>query len=253
MHTLKDIVDYLNELLDPNCMQDFGPNGLQVEGTKNNITKICTAVSASLETINSAIDQKAQVLLVHHGIFWNKDSYVITGVKKEKIKLLLDNGISLLAYHLPLDCNPQFGNNFKAAKDLGWKNLKGFGQLVSDHRVGVQGKFDKISIEEFKLKLEKYYNHEAHSALGGKTHVESAALISGGAHREIHEAIKAEVDCFITGSFDEPIWHIANEEKINFFAMGHSNSEEIGPKAIGKHLSEKFKIEHKFLNLPNPF
>lgn len=253
MTTLHDIIDCLNQELKVPKIDDFGPNGLQVEGSIEPITKIVTAVSTSLKTIEAAIVEKAQVLIVHHGLLWEKDSLCITGIKKDKIKLLLEHQISLLAYHLPLDCHQTLGNNWKAAMDLGWKDLKPFGPKQGEISLGVQGTFPSQSIEEFQKKLETYYGQSAHIAFGGKTNVSSAALISGGAHREIHRAVEAKVDCYITGSFDEPIWDIAHEEKINFLALGHYNTEQVGPKALGNYLENKFGLSHIFLHIPNPF
>lgn len=253
MIALKELVSYLDDALEVSTIHDFCPNGLQVEGGQNEVTQIATAVSASLQTLEKAIELKPQVLIVHHGIFWNKDSYRILGTKREKIKLLLDHGISLLGYHLPLDCHKEWGNNWTAAKEMGWKNLKGFGPKYGEAHLGVMGQVEPISRQDFQKKLEEYYNHSATFALGGPEKIEAIALISGGGYKEIDRAVKANADAFITGSFDEPIWHIAHEEKINFFALGHSHTEKIGPKALGKHLEEKFSLKHQFLDIENPF
>ena len=248
MTTLDKLSSFLNTELDIDDIKDFCPNGLQVEG-KSSVKKIAFAVSASLETIEIAVEENVDALIVHHGIFWDKDPMPIVGTKKKKIELLLKNKISLLGYHLPLDSHQKVGNNFHAAKELGFSNLKPFGP----NDIGVQGTFNPINIQAFQKSLENYYNHPAHTALGGKKEVHSAALISGGAHREIMNAVKAGVDCFITGSFDEPIWHIAFEEKINFFAMGHSNTETVGPKALMQLVKKKFSIDALFIDVPNPF
>ena len=112
MAKLQKIIEHLNEILNINDIHDFCPNGLQVEGPLQEITQVTTAVSASLETLKQAVTQQAQLLIVHHGIFWNKDPYPIVGIKKEKIKLLLDHEISLLAYHLPLGLPPRFWEQF---------------------------------------------------------------------------------------------------------------------------------------------
>ncbi len=252
MISLSELVNYLYTLLNCSTINDFCPNGLQVQGV-DSVQKIASAVSGSEATIKAAIDMEAGALLVHHGMFWNKDSFRILGVKKRKLELLFDNNIALLAYHLPLDCHQQYGNNWCAAKEMGWQNLEPFGERLGNSYLGVKGTFKAMPVDDFTKKLEEYYQHPAYTALGGKSTVSSAALISGGAHREITDAIKAKVDCFITGSFDEPIWHIAHEEKIHFFAMGHSNTEKIGPRALGDHLSKQFNIEHTFIDIPNPF
>ena len=251
MITLQELCRYLTELLEPNRYADGCPNGLQVEG-KSEIKKIATGVSASLATIEAAVEAGADTLIVHHGLFWNKDSYIIEGTKKKKLELLLRNGISLIAYHLPLDAHHQFGNNWKAAKDLGWQDLEPFGNFGGVY-IGVKGKFEPCSRESFTKQLEEYYQHPAHVAFGGKEVVTNASLISGGAYRSLLEAAAAGIDCFITGNFDEPAWHYAMEEGINFFAMGHSNTERIGPMSLGKHLEQKFDLPVCFIDLHNPF
>jgi len=253
MPHLFELIKYLDEQLDVSSITDYCPNGLQVEGGREDVSHIVTAVSASLETLQKAVEMKPEVLIVHHGLFWKRDSYRIQGIKREKIKLLLDHGITLLAYHLPLDCHHEWGNNWKAANEMGWKNIQGFGPKCSDHHLGVMGEFNDMPVKEFQKMLEDYYQHSANIALGGSKTIKRAALISGGAHKEIETAAKDKLDAFVTGSFDEPIWHVAHEEKINFFAMGHSNTEKVGPRALGEHLAGKFNIKHDFLDVNNPF
>lgn len=251
MIALQELLRYLSELFLTPPVTDYCPNGLHVQG-REEVSCLATAVTASLATIQAAVDAGVDALLVHHGLFWNGDSYVIAGRKHDKIKLLLENDISLLAYHLPLDLHQQFGNNWKAARDLGWTDLQPFGKF-NNVPIGVKGTLPPLSREAFRQRLELYYQHPAHCALGGKETVQTAALISGGAHKNIQEAALEKVDCFITGSFDEPIWHQAFEEQINFFALGHSATERIGPQAIGQHLQQRFGLEYRFIDLPNPF
>ena len=251
MITLQDLSYYLQQLLSPENFIDYGPNGIQVEG-KCEIRRIAFAVSASLATIEEAVKLKADALIVHHGIFWNKDTYIVVGTKKDKLERLLKEGISLIAYHLPLDAHQKIGNNWKAAFDLGLEGLHPF-YLVGKTALGVKGKMSPISVEAFQKKLEVYYEHPAHTALGGKREVQSAAIISGGAHRYIDQAADERVDCYITGSFDEPTWDIAHERKINFFALGHYSTEKIGISALMSHLYKQFSISCEFIDLFNPF
>ncbi len=251
MITLQELCLYLEGLMQASTFSDYCVNGLQVEGSPK-VAKIATAVSASLSTIESAVEAGVDVLIVHHGLFWSRESPVIKGIKREKIQLLLDNNISLLAYHLPLDAHELYGNNWTAAHQLGWQNLQPFG-LFEGKLIGVKGTFPEQPRQEFLESLESYYSHPAHTALGGKEFVKSAALISGGAHKSIVEAASAEIDCFVTGSFDEPIWHQAFEEKINFFALGHSNTEEVGPRALAQHLEDYYNLPTAFLQVENPF
>lgn len=251
MITLQDLSQYLQQLLSPQDFADFGPNGIQVEG-KSEIKRIAFAVSSSLATIQEAEKRGADALIVHHGIFWDKNPLVVTGRKKEKLYHLLRSGISLIAYHLPLDAHNQLGNNWKAAMDLGMTDLDPF-YPIGKIPIGVKGKMAPISIAAFQKKLETYYGHTAHVALGGKSEVRSAAIISGGAHRQIEEAADEGVDCYITGSFDEPVWDIAHERKINFFALGHYATERVGIYALMADLHKQFQIPCEFIDLFNPF
>jgi dinuclear metal center YbgI/SA1388 family protein len=251
MITLQELCAYLDRLLQPTPVSDYCFNGMQVEGKKQ-IRKLATGVSANLATIQAAAAWGADALLVHHGMFWNQDSHRILGTKKEKLDILFKNDISLLAYHLPLDIHQELGNNWKAALDMGWSDLQPF-CLYQGAFLGVKGRFKRQSREDFQKKLEDYYQHSAHAALGGKKEVETAGLISGGSYKFITQAINDQLDCFIAGNFDEPVWNQAFEEKINFYAMGHSATEKIGPKALGEHLCREFKLDYRFIDIYNPF
>ncbi len=248
---LKQLIAHLDILLQPSLISDSCPNGLQVQGAPG-IGHIGTAVSASLETIQRAVDLGVQTLIVHHGLFWTGDNFEIVGSKREKLSLLLLNNISLLAYHLPLDLHKQYGNNWRAAQEMGWTELEPFG-MYRGIPIGVRGTFSSCSVKDFQWKLEEYYEHPATCALGGNQIISSAALVSGGAYKSLQEAAAADVDCFITGNFDEPAWHQAFEEKINFFAMGHSATERIGPRALGEHLQDHFQVKTTFIDVSNPF
>jgi len=250
----EELHDYLTRLFNVALFPDFCENGCQVEGVEE-IHSIAVAVSASLKVIEAAAAAQVQALLVHHGLFWNRDSYSVVGVKQAKLKLLLTHGISLFAYHLPLDAHREYGNNWKAAQDLGWKELEPFGagENKKAEKIGVKGRFSPMPFALFREQLEQYYAHPSYVAAGGQERVQSAALVSGGAHKWLIEAAGEKVDCFVTGSFDEPIWHQAFEEKINFLALGHAATEEVGPKALGEHLQKKFNLSCRFIREENPF
>ncbi len=251
MITLQEFCQQLNALLKPELFSDLCPNGLQVEG-KQEIKQVATAVSASLETIQLAVKAGVDALVVHHGIFWQGDSPVVQGVRKQKLQLLLDHGISLLGYHIPLDANPEVGNNYKAARDLNWNALEPFGNFKGS-LIGVKGTVAHIPVEQFKQQLEHYYEHVAYHTPAGKPTITKAALLSGGAHWSIKEAIAQGIDAFITGSFDEPIWNLAMEEGIHFFALGHAATERIGPKALKDYVSSTLNLPTIFLDTHNPF
>lgn len=248
---LKTISSYLENLLHPNDFQDVAINGLQVEG-KPQILTIATAVTASLHVIREAVRLHADLLLVHHGLFLKGRDVTIQNTLKEKLKLLFSHDTSLFGYHLPLDAHQEFGNNWSVAKALGWSDIQPFGEY-NGMMVGVKGVFPRMSRDAFQAILEDFYGHPAHVAFGGKEEVASCALVSGGAHKLVLDAAKEKVDCFITGSFDEPVWHTAFEEKINFMAFGHAATEKIGVQRLGEHLMHKFHLSHTFIDEPNPF
>lgn len=251
MVSLKNLREFLNQLLPQEGLTDYCPNGLQVEG-KESIKVIATAVTASQAAIKAAAERHVDALIVHHGLFWQRDSYVIEGSKKIKLHTLFQHEISLFAYHLPLDKHPFLGNNWKAANDLGWEDLQPFA-FIKGVPIGVKGKIPPTKREEVQSKLENYYQHAAVCALGGPEWIETLALVSGGAHQSILEAADQKIDAFITGSFDEPVWHHAFEEKVNFFALGHAATERIGPLALAKYLEKELGLPCHFLDLPNPF
>lgn len=246
MITLQDLCTYTDELLDEAANRDYCPNGLQVEG-RQEITSIATAVSASLETIEKAKELRVDALFVHHGLFWKNIETRLCGPLKSKVQTLLAGEISLFGYHLPLDHHKEIGNNWRAAKELGWERLEEFDSI------GVSGTIAPLSPAEFALQLEGFYNHKAHHAPGSAKTIERVALISGGSHWSLKEAIAGEFDAFITGSFDEPMWQMARESKTHFFALGHSATEEIGVRSLGEHLAEKFDLKATFIKVDNPF
>jgi putative NIF3 family GTP cyclohydrolase 1 type 2 len=171
-------------------------------------------------------------------------------VKKRRLEILFRHDISLFGFHLPMDAQQEIGNNWCAARELGWTNLQPFG-LMNGTPIGVKGTFAAKSRDVFCKELEKYYAHSATIAYGGPEKVESAALISGGAYKSLSDAAREGIDCFVTGNFDEPAWHAAMEEGVNFFAMGHAATEKVGPRALAEKLS--VLVPTQFIDVENPF
>ncbi len=162
-YTAHTLTETLDELLDPTGMPDVCPNGLQVENS-GAITNAATAVSASIEAIETAIALGANALIVHHGILLNKESRVITNSTYSKVKLLIENNCALLCYHLPLDSH-ELGNNWQAAQQLGWQNLQPFG-LYNNIAIGVRGTFESTSAQALQKTLEDFYSNKANVVLG---------------------------------------------------------------------------------------
>lgn len=248
---LKEFVAALDAFLRVSEFADSCPNGLQVEG-KTQIHKVGFAVSASAAAIKEAKARCVDALIVHHGLFWNKDPYPLVGMKRDRIASLIKQDISLIAYHLPLDAHLEVGNNWRAAHDLGWQELQPFAEY-GKHKIGVKGVFSGIEVSEFQKKIETYYGHVAHAALASKSVVTSAALVSGGAHRLLEEAAHEGVDCFITGSFDEMNWEMAKELNVHFFALGHFATERIGILALMQHVQKRWNLSCEWIDLINPF
>ncbi|NGX58106.1 MAG: hypothetical protein K940chlam3_01007 [Chlamydiae bacterium] len=251
MITLQEIYQYLDQLLSSSEFDDYCPNGLQVEGGQK-VKKIGTAVSASLETIEKAVKEGVDCLVVHHGMFWKNDPFPIVGSKKKKIDLLIKNNISLIAYHLPLDAHQEYGNNWKVARDLNWRALEPFGNFQGKP-IGVRGVIESSDREQLMSQMSEYYDHPCQEVFGGPQEIQTIALVSGGAHGSLLEAAQLGVDCFVTGTVDEPVWSWAHEEGINFMAFGHSATERVGPRALCEHFKEIFQIPSVFLDVYNPF
>lgn len=242
-----ELEQVLNELFTPSLFSDYCPNGLQFEG-KSACRKIATAVSADLETIEKALSLKVDALITHHGLFWNRDPYPVVGYRKERLKKLMEHDLSLFSYHLPLDAHVEVGNNWKAAQELGWEKCAPF-----YHDIGVKGEIKESSLEPLVSELENFYGQKAIIAPGGPDKFRRIALVSGGAYKEIPRAAQEGVECFISGSFDEPAWSLAHECGVHFIAMGHTATEKVGPKALCEWIKQNLSVEACFIDSKNPF
>ena len=247
----KVFCEYIAALLEVGAFEDSCLNGLQVQGN-DEIKKIATAVSPTLHVIRQAKEYKADALITHHGLFLKGETVPITGTLREKLHLLLASGISLLAYHLPLDAHRTLGNNWAVARSLGWQDLQPFGAYKGVY-FGVRGTMPPCTIAELAGTLERFYGQPPRVALGGPKSVTTCAILSGGAHKWIDEAADVPVDCFVTGTADEPTWPIAFERGIHLLAYGHAATEKIGVKLLGEQLATHFHLEQHFIDEPNPF
>lgn len=237
------IVKDLNKLLQIDLIPE--QNGLQVEGTEK-INKIIFGVSANMALFEAAVREKAQMLIVHHGLFWGHEQK-ITGVFGKRIKFLIKNNLNLVAYHLPLDKHPVLGNNAGLSKTLGLKNLKPFG-TYKDLKIGFKGTLAK------EKSFESIFKTLGGEGLNlGPKNIKTVALVSGGAHDMLEEAIQEKCDLYICGSRDEYVQELAREGKINFIAMGHYNSEKLGVLALKNYIDKKYKVSTKFIDIKNPF
>lgn len=235
---------YLSEYLSASSFSDYCPNGLQIEG-RPDISKIVTGVSANQDLIERAIDEQADALLVHHGFFWKNESAVITGIKKNRIKALLDNNINLFAYHLPLDAHPVVGNNIQLALRFNIQNP----QPIGDTLVW-QGEVDAPLHEVAQSVMN--VTSRAPLVFGAEDKkINKIAWCSGGAQSYIEHAINIGADCFITGEVSEQIPAICQENDITFISAGHHATERYGVQALGQHLSQEFELAHQYIDIDN--
>jgi len=242
------LINYLNELMRPETFEDYMPNGLQVEGA-GEIKRILFSPSVSRNVIQEAIKNKCDTVFVHHGFFFKGLPVVFTGVYREKIKLLIENNMNLIAYHLPLDFLPLYGNNEPVAQQLGLQNIHPF------ENIGYKGEFpEALSVAKYHEILFQIYKTKGIQIFSdADKKIKSVAVVSGGAQDYFQKAINAQCDAFITGESSEWVYHMALESGVHFSAMGHYKSETIGVDLLSRHLQMKFELETILYLEENPF
>jgi dinuclear metal center YbgI/SA1388 family protein len=252
MALLAEMLAELDRLLEPEAFADYCPNGLQVQG-RDQVTHVATGVSASLELFERAIDTGAQLIVTHHGLFWQGDDPRIVGALRDRLRVLLDADVSLASYHLPLDAHLTVGNSALIAAGLGLGDPRPFGRHAG-RDVGVRASYpgDGIAIEELVARVTELTAREPLAFLGGPPRVRGVGIVSGGGARSVHEAIEAGLDAFITGEPAEWASAIARERRIHFIAAGHHATETFGVRALGQHLATRFDLEHTDVLVENP-
>ncbi|HEX8159868.1 MAG TPA: Nif3-like dinuclear metal center hexameric protein [Solirubrobacteraceae bacterium] len=249
---LLNMLNYLDELLSPASFSDYGPNGLQVPGP-DRIHTVVTGVSASAELFERAAEHDADLVLVHHGIFWNRAPLALTPSSKRRLQLLFDNDMALAAYHLPLDGHPEVGNNALIAEALGCTERQPFA-IHKGMSIGVAGRFagDGIGAGELVARVRELTDREPLAFLSGPERVRRVGIVSGAGADYLADAVMAGHDAFITGEPAERVMTQAQEEHIHFLAAGHYATETFGVRRLGDLLAERFEIRHEFIGIPNP-
>ena len=241
----------LNEKLSSHLINDYAPNGLQVEG-KPEVKKIITGVTASQALIDYAVAQKADALIVHHGYFWKSENPCIRGMKGRRIKALLVNDINLYAYHLPLDVHPELGNNAQLAQLLGIENLQPLEQ--GSFSIPVWGTLkEPLSAEKFAQRIEQTLARKPLICTENGPHfIRKVGICTGGGQGYIDLAAAQGCDAFITGEVSEQTIHSAREQGVHFFSSGHHATERYGVKALGEWLANEYGFEVEFKDMDNP-
>ncbi|WP_432697970.1 Nif3-like dinuclear metal center hexameric protein [Marinobacterium sp. YM272] len=245
------LVEYCDQVLQTDKFRDYCPNGLQVEG-RPQVKRILTGVTACQALLDEAVAWEADLVLVHHGYFWKGEPGPVTGIKRKRLKTLLSADINLLAYHLPLDAHPEYGNNARLGRLLGIEIQSGLepGNPLS---VGNLGVLDKpLTLDEMAARIEKVLGRTPQTISGGQRPIHHIAWCTGSADRMVEQAQALGADAFLTGEISEPVVHFAREAGIHYIAAGHHATERYGVQALGEHLARHFGLEHRFVDIDNP-
>jgi len=249
----REILEFVDELLGQHTLPDFAPNGLQVPGP-DEIERVATGVSAHGPLIDAAVQAGADLLLVHHGLFWKGQPLQITPIMYRRLRPLIEHRIGLAAYHLPLDAHPAHGNNALLANALRVEQQAPFGAYETG-QLGIQGVFaGAISAAELSERVR--------TATGGREplvicpdperEIRSIGIVSGAASDYMLEAIELGLDAFLTGEPSERAFGFAHDGPITYIAAGHHATETFGVRRLGDLLSQHFGIEHIALDIDNP-
>lgn len=248
MININELLHYTQQLLEVERFKDYCPNGMQVEG-KTEIRKIVTGVTASMALLDAAQKAGADLIIVHHGYFWRNEDARVVGIKRNRLAFLLKNDLNLLAYHLPLDAHPVYGNNVQLGKVLGI-TPEGF---AGDLSIVAYGNLAQpMRLAAFASHIETQLNRTP-LVIGdpGKL-VQKIAWCTGAAQSYIDTAIALSADVFISGEVSEQTTHQAIESGVSYISAGHHVTERYGIKALGEHLAEKFNVSHEFIDINNP-
>ncbi|MFY9487749.1 MAG: Nif3-like dinuclear metal center hexameric protein [Solirubrobacterales bacterium] len=246
-----EILRFLDRLLQPAAFSDYCPNGLQVPGDRE-VARVVTGVSATLDLFTAARERQADLILVHHGIFWNGNPEALSATQAARIKLLLTHDINLVAYHLPLDAHAEVGNNSLLGAALGLTPAAPFGEHKGDMVGWICEAPEPIDSATLRTRIESATDRRPLFFDHGPTDIKRVGIISGAAAGHLQEAIDSGCDAFITGEPAEPVMADSKEAGIHFAAAGHYATETFGVRRLGELLAEKFGVSHEFLQISNP-
>lgn len=249
--TRQQLLAACNTLLQPQRFKDYGPNGLQVEG-REQVALVVSGVTASLALIDAAIELQADAIFVHHGLFWRGQDGSVTGWMKQRLQRLLQHDINLLAYHLPLDAHPEWGNNAQLAQRFGFQVLGSFGEqdlgLLGEPQAGQPF----AQAQDVAQLMQQVLGRAPVCVEGDGRPIRRLAWCSGGAQSYFEAAIAAGADAFITGEISEPQAHLARETGVAFLACGHHATERFGAPAVAQQVASQLGISHRFIDIDNP-
>ena len=245
--SIPEAIRFLDELLDPGAFEDYGPNGLQVPGG-DRLTKVVTGVSAQRELIERAVALEAELIVVHHGLFWDFLPTGLTPTLAERVRPLFKHDVALAGYHLPLDAHPEVGNNALLAGLLGCERHEAFA------RIGRVGEFadEGVAASDLFARVEAVTRRAPLVFDAGPERVRRIGIVSGAAAKLLPQAVAMGLDAFLTGEPAEHVMADAREAGIHFIAAGHYATETFGVRRLGELLAEHYDILHQFVDIPNP-
>ncbi|MBI3967980.1 MAG: Nif3-like dinuclear metal center hexameric protein [Chloroflexi bacterium] len=246
-----EIVAFLDEYLQARGARDYCHNGLQVPGARQ-VVHVVTAVSSSVEVFERAALTGAQLVLVHHGLFWNNQPRYLTQIVRDRLAALIRSDLSLVAYHLPLDRHPEVGNNVQLIWRLGFE-VAGidYGQHEGGAIGAVGQSAEGVDFAELVARVASLTGQRPFVVAAGPQRVHSLGVVSGGGASTIQEAIDRGLDVHLTGEPSEPAQELAREGGVSFIAAGHYNSEKYGVMMLGELLARRFDLTVEFIDVPN--
>ncbi|MDI3514222.1 MAG: hypothetical protein PWP40_1451 [Rhodocyclaceae bacterium] len=246
---LIELRNHLDTLLDAQRLKDYCPNGLQVEG-RPEVSRVLCGVTASQALLDRAAARGHDAVFVHHGLFWKGEDGRVTGFRRQRLRTLLVNDISLFAYHLPLDVHPELGNNAQLGRRMGWQGEGRF----ADQDLGWVGRPAEPgqSAESVACALAQTLGRAPLLVGDGRRAVRRVAWCTGGAQGYFEQAILAGADLYVSGEISEQTVHLARESGVPYIAAGHHATERYGAQAIAAYLTDELGLEAEFVDLDNP-
>lgn len=265
-----DLELWLNDFLSAQSVQDYAPNGLQIEGTER-IERVATAVSVTQEVIDAAVEAGAHALVVHHGLFWKNENPVLRRYRRRRVRSILEAELNLFAYHLPLDLHPRISHNRLILEGVGASRVltpeeyirellpggkpgEGTGEWPEQvSRFGLAGLFDPpVPVAELVGRVDRFLGGKADSFRFGHDPVSRLFVVSGGGRNELDRVLPLGVDAYLTGEAREATPSVAREAGITYIYGGHYRTERPGIIRLGEEIARAFPVEARFLDVENP-
>jgi dinuclear metal center YbgI/SA1388 family protein len=247
-----EIIAFCDELLEVGDYDDYGPNGLQVPGAAE-VGKVVTGVSAHLELLERASAAGAELVIAHHGLFWDFLPRALSEPMAARLRTAPEAGISVAGYHLPLDAHPQVGNNALLCAGLGFEAEPEAFAVIKGRALATIGRREEpIPVAELVAGVTRLLGREPLVFDAGPERVGSIGILSGAGASEVHAAVALGLDAFLTGEPAEHAMADAREGGLHFIAAGHYATETLGVRRLGELVAERFGVEHEFVEVPNP-